>query len=273
MSDILSNFSCLDELTQVIYQSIFKFAVLSTVSDDKWNIYIGLSGPQGRWWRGFWAEEDIHRIFVCLLHMQGSKSSDKLLESFAEKLAEAFIQGEMCISDWDPEKGAKIKFTLGPTSKKPIHVLLLEMSPEDAAAHATKVFIEIALQAQSRKCRLYPSSTDYQTLPGTTSSNLQGSHKSVPSDRQELELQLRTNAEAENEAGTSSVARKEFVDIKTAQEEIKSLKSQLKNVKRIGSPAEKPTAPAARSHKGASLANPNKKARKYQAIEFESDDE
>lgn len=33
-------------------------------------------------------------------------------------------------------------------------------------------------------------------------------------------------------------------------------------------------APAAvRPHKGASLANPNKKARKYQAIEFTSDDE
>lgn len=30
---------------------------------------------------------------------------------------------------------------------------------------------------------------------------------------------------------------------------------------------------AARPHKGASLANPNKKVRKYQAIEFASDDE
>ena len=30
---------------------------------------------------------------------------------------------------------------------------------------------------------------------------------------------------------------------------------------------------AARPHKGASLANPNKKARKYQAIEFASDDD
>ena len=30
---------------------------------------------------------------------------------------------------------------------------------------------------------------------------------------------------------------------------------------------------AARPHKGASLANPNKKARKYQAVEFASDDE
>jgi hypothetical protein len=33
------------------------------------------------------------------------------------------------------------------------------------------------------------------------------------------------------------------------------------------------TAPTVRHPKGASLANPNKKARKYQAIEFESDGE
>lgn len=76
-----------------------------------------------------------------------------------------------------------------------------------------------------------------------------------------------------------------------AQEEIKSLKAQLdkqKNLKRMVSPPEsKPqinlcpmisksaeeTAPPARHPKGASLANPNKKARKYQAIEFESDEE
>lgn len=67
MSEILANFGCLDELTQVIYQGIYKFVVLSTVSDDKWNIYVGLSGSEGRWWRGCWTEKDIHRLFVCIL--------------------------------------------------------------------------------------------------------------------------------------------------------------------------------------------------------------
>lgn len=43
------------------------------------------------------------------LNLQGSKTSDKLLESFAEKLAEVFIQGELCISDWSSEKGTEIK--------------------------------------------------------------------------------------------------------------------------------------------------------------------
>ena len=80
-------------------------------------------------------------------------------------------------------------------------------------------------------------------------------------------------------------------DVKAAKEEIKALKSQLKDVKRTGTPAQRTyfsqivlqcsnnvtlvtePAPVVRPHKGASLANPNKKARKYQAIEFESDDE
>jgi len=51
------------------------------------------------------------------LTLQGSKTSGNLLESFAEKLAAVFVQGELCISDWSPEKGAEIKvcqFTKGP---------------------------------------------------------------------------------------------------------------------------------------------------------------
>jgi len=64
MSDILSNFNCLDELTQVIYQGIYKFVVLSNVSNEEWSIHVGLAGREGRWWRGCWKEDDIHHFFV-----------------------------------------------------------------------------------------------------------------------------------------------------------------------------------------------------------------
>jgi hypothetical protein len=43
--------------------------------------------------------------------IQGTKPSDKLLETFAEKLAETFVQGELYIGDWSTEKGAEIKVT------------------------------------------------------------------------------------------------------------------------------------------------------------------
>ena len=98
----------------------------------------------------------------------------------------------------------------------------------------------------------------------------------------------------EQEASTSSYKNTKPIhtlaaesDVKAANEEIKALKSQLKDVKRAESPAQSIhiswivsqcenkftplTEPVTRPHKGASLANPNKKARKYQAIEFESD--
>ncbi|KAH0589191.1 hypothetical protein J132_10943 [Termitomyces sp. J132] len=147
-SDVLANFICLDELTQVIYQGVYRFVVLSTVS-DQWTIHLGLSGPEGRWWRGSWAKTDI-------LEIVGSKSSDKLLEAFAERLAETFIQGELYVGDWSTEKDAKIKLTLGPSSKKPLHISLAELTSSEAASHATDILLDIALQAQSRKCRLHP---------------------------------------------------------------------------------------------------------------------
>lgn len=43
---------------------------------------------------------------------QGSKSSDKLLQTFAEKLADTFVQGELHIGDWSTEEGAKIKVSI-----------------------------------------------------------------------------------------------------------------------------------------------------------------
>jgi hypothetical protein len=120
-ADVLACFSCLDELTQVVYQGVHRFVVLSSVS-DAWSIHLGLAGSEGRWWRGSWGERDILNIVVravpwrcsgCITLLrnscaQGSKSSDKLLEAFAEKLAETFVQGELYIGDWSVAKGAEI---------------------------------------------------------------------------------------------------------------------------------------------------------------------
>ena len=63
-SNTLAHFSCLDELVQVIYQGIYRFLVLPNVDDEKWTIHLGLSGTDGRWWRGTWLETDIFQIVV-----------------------------------------------------------------------------------------------------------------------------------------------------------------------------------------------------------------
>lgn len=37
------------------------------------------------------------------------------MESFARNLSEAFVDGQLCVGDWAPEKGAKINVTLSLT--------------------------------------------------------------------------------------------------------------------------------------------------------------
>lgn len=66
-TDILTNFSALDELIQVIYQGAQKFVVISTVNDVSWTLHLGLTGLEGRWWRGRWTEKDVRDFVVRIL--------------------------------------------------------------------------------------------------------------------------------------------------------------------------------------------------------------
>ncbi len=61
---ISTHFGCLDELTQVIYQSMYRFVVLSSVTTDEWIIYVGLADSRGRWWQGRWSQDNVNRILV-----------------------------------------------------------------------------------------------------------------------------------------------------------------------------------------------------------------
>jgi hypothetical protein len=130
--DVLSHFGELDELIQVIYQGFDRFIVVSAVNESSWTVYVALKGPGGRWWRGSWSARDITQFI-------GSKSSSQILEGFAHNLSEAFVNGELCVGDWAPDEGAKINLTLGPTSKKPVHIPLVELSAKEAASHATSM--------------------------------------------------------------------------------------------------------------------------------------
>ncbi|KAF8893911.1 hypothetical protein BD779DRAFT_1504091 [Infundibulicybe gibba] len=142
--DILANFACLDELIQVIYQSIHRFVVLSSISNTQWIIHVGLAEQEGRWWHGSWTARDI-------LEIVGSKPSDKLLETFAEKLAETIIQGDLSIQNWSPDKEPKSNST-------------------EAAAYATASFLmQIGLQARARKCRLHASANTMALTTGLSS--------------------------------------------------------------------------------------------------------
>ncbi|ESK93653.1 hypothetical protein Moror_1470 [Moniliophthora roreri MCA 2997] len=174
-----------------------------------------------------------------ILAIIGSRPSATLLEKFAQKLADSIIQGEIFVSNWDPSPGAEIKLTLAPGSKKPMHVPLTEISTAEAACFAANLFSVIALQAQSRKCQLHGTS-----IPSGASLSF-----------------VSTNA-------PSASSKSELPKVRT------TLNSKRKEPS--PSPEFEPESrghPASRPMKGASLANPNKKARKYQAIEFGSDED
>lgn len=65
-ADIIGNFSPLDELIQLIYQSIYQFVVMSSVTYDKWTVHVGMVGDAGRWWRGVWEEKDVVGVVVSV---------------------------------------------------------------------------------------------------------------------------------------------------------------------------------------------------------------
>ena len=122
-SDVISHFSPLDELIQVVYQGSARFVILSSVDDASWTVHVGLTGEEGRWWRGRWTDKDVKKQFVSLLVMnisietlnllwplnKGSGVSSFLLESAVEKLADAFVKGQLTIGDWSSAKGAEIQ--------------------------------------------------------------------------------------------------------------------------------------------------------------------
>ncbi|KAI0645481.1 hypothetical protein C8Q79DRAFT_910074 [Trametes meyenii] len=274
-SDAISHFTPLDELIQVIYQGSARFVIISSVDDTSWNIHAGHAGDEGRWWCGRWTDKDVRDAV-------GARVSGFLLDSFVEKLADTFVKGEISIGDWSSAAGAPIKLLLGSQAKTPITVPLAELPPREAAAYATKVFVEIALQAQSRKCSLHPTSYDspaaLQTLAGyRTHGRRSPEHLNTqpysPSKTKGKGRALETNPESHNRSKRKA---------SPAEDDIQALKAELDNIKHQNHaimttpgkllPVNKPKAAASRI-KGMSLANPTKKARKYKPIEFASDDD
>ncbi|KAI6044663.1 hypothetical protein EDC04DRAFT_2561287 [Pisolithus marmoratus] len=253
MTDVLSRFGRLDELIQIIYQGFDRFVVLSQVNESAWTIHLALKGPGGRWWRGTRSAQDI-------LGIVGTGSTPQVLDTFAETLSETIVNGELAIDDWSPEKGTKIKLTLGPTSKNPVRVPLVELSSTEAAAYATALLSEIALQAQPRRCRLNPPIFSATTPRLPPSVRAPSPH--IILDKKDVQDVPSLPAEA--------LRKIQILEAELVQAKAQKAKSKSPPV---NSGTSEQSAVVAQAPKGASLANPHKKARKYQALEFASDEE
>jgi hypothetical protein len=110
---------------------------------------------------------------------------------------------------------------LGSTERTPVHIPLVELSPEEAASQATNIFWDIALVAQSRKCRLHGSS--YTPLPLPPLSIREASAAKKPTH---------TSSHSKEERKSTPVISSD----KKAQEEIKTLKAELAHEKKRSAP-------------------------------------
>jgi len=259
----------LDELIQLIYQGPNKFVLLSAVDSVHWTVHLGLTGLEGRWWKGTWSEKDIFKF------LGNSSVSNKLVETFADRLADNIVRGELFIGNWSLEEDAEITLTLNPSAKSPVHISLNQLDPVEAAAYACTIFAEIAGQAQkTRRCHLYQSATQTpNSQPQSPSTTHQSAHHPIPSSSK---LPPSTSKpKARKHIHEPSAHERE------ADEKIKELQAELAHAQQEAKrkAADQPenylasrakgAAPAMKPAKGASLANPNKKARRYQAMEFE----
>ncbi|KAK0212579.1 hypothetical protein DFS33DRAFT_44115 [Desarmillaria ectypa] len=239
---LFANFSCLDELIQVVYQDVNRFIVLSNVSSSEWKIHLGLT-DEGRWWHGRWQEADVTKLV-------GSNPSDFLLETFAEKLANCILKGDQYITNFD--EGKDISFTLAPASKKPMNISLEEMDSEESAIYTCRVLLDVALQAQKRKCHLHPDGLDFISAqspdPSSSTTRTPSKPKPVPSPASRKEEEV-----SEPKAGSSNDKKRKEAEL-------------------VKPESKKAFSPRPLKLKGASLANPTRKARWYQPAEFASDD-
>jgi len=258
-------FSALDELIQIIYQGSAKFVLMSRVNYASWTVHLGLSGVEGRWWRGKWADEDVEAI-------TGSGPTEDMLEAFGERLAKTIVTTDLVIGNWNPEKGTKINLTLGLSSKKPMTMDLSELSPSDAAAFATKEFLSIALEAQSRKCRLNPPTFGLPPPePSPRPTKVSAPNKDNGGNESSSEYSVKPVpmpvSGTRHGISESLKAKQDFSEQTLAKRPHASLSSEPGPVSK--QPAKKNTPqPMARG-----LSIPNKRARKLKAMEFESDDE
>ncbi|KIY54015.1 hypothetical protein FISHEDRAFT_54814 [Fistulina hepatica ATCC 64428] len=255
---LLSSFSCLDDIIQIIHQGSNSFVVASSVSiqdsDSAWNVHLGLKG-YGRWWKGSWTEEDVQKL------LGGKHRSPQELDGFARRLRQTIVRGDLDVTAWDENNADDMKhsrldfksanrgtyqLTLGPNAKRPLHVLLTELKRSEALAYTTNFILAIAAHASRLyDCQLYP---------------LSGAAPTIIADLLLLDVGMPISNQGDFSEDPSQVAK---------ERRWSGDSSVVHGMPDAGSSR---SASPASGHptraKGVSLANPSKKARRYQPLSF-----
>nr|GAT57774.1 predicted protein [Mycena chlorophos] len=243
-STVMANFApALNDLIQAMYQEPNVFVAISEVDIvmDRWQLRVVQVGgrEKGKWWKGGWDGAYVQELL--------RSSSDTLVRGLAESIAKHISEGEMFVFN----EGERL--IIGPLATaplKPRHIDLEQMSAADASEYAADKFLNIALQAQTRQSRLNSSAAP-SSVPSSSKSR---SAKAIP-------------APADTEIPDAAPA-----DRKPQQKE-KEKEEKVVPKKRKASEDAPARGSVAVRRAGASVINPQRQARKVQAIEFESDDD
>ncbi|KIY71112.1 hypothetical protein CYLTODRAFT_487482 [Cylindrobasidium torrendii FP15055 ss-10] len=239
----ISVFSSLDKLIQVVYQQVYRFVIISEIVDDcRWTVYVGET-DDGRWWKASWEQDDVERV-ARVTHLSDTR--------LAENLAECITKGEMCMENFeiDDEGDASLHFGKANGSKERITMRLKGLSPTEAMQYTTRTLVDIGLNAQRRRCQLFPSESSAPDLDLPP----------LPTPKPQASSEARVKPTPPPQSQPPAKKRKEVPPPAAGPSKVSTTK-----------PASSTKAP--QRLKGSSLANPAKKARKYQALEFGSDDE
>ncbi|KAH8997719.1 hypothetical protein EDB86DRAFT_2828806 [Lactarius hatsudake] len=271
----------------------FEFILLTNLKPDAWFVHVG--HPDGRWWNGAWHAADVESLAK-------SDMSPARVAVFAQRVANTIVEREIAITHENDFRDMKVPpyfksgllLVLGTRSKKPLRIPLDALDPQAASRFAFECFARVAQDAQTHGCHILR----------THSGHTQDAHPDAESQHASPLKRKRTHQSSESSRASSPPPPRKAHQVqppaeRAAQAQVQELKAELAKaradaaaavalaaereppglggtVDRLFSsrtPSPSSAAPAVQRRPGASLANPNKAARRVTAVEFASDDE
>ncbi|TFL04798.1 hypothetical protein BDV98DRAFT_654271 [Pterulicium gracile] len=290
---MFSSFFPLDELFQIIYQGFYKFVLSTKTKHDAWAVHVAMIDDDATiFWYGSWDADTVAKQTG-----QDQPSSD-LLDALVRTLEQAIVSGELAVnsdSQFLDKDEKHIRLVLGASSPNAPQMTLTRMAASDALTFAGEMMINLAMQAQSK--RFTPQSSETylrdsaaplkRSTVGASGSSHRSSRDGSKSTVDTKEEQPRTKKVSASSTSSHRSLEKGKTKSSTVPEsptkaksssssrQVQKQESSARKRSPSSSPpptkvSKKPKAIAA-PPKGASLANPSQRARKYKPLEFGSD--
>jgi len=259
----------------------FDFVLLTSLKPDAWFVHVG--HPDGRWWNGAWHTADVESLANGECELSPAR-----VTVFAQRVANTIVDREIAIAHEDDF--GNMKLILGTRSKKPLRIPLSALDPQAASRFAFECFARVAQDVQTHGCHLLRTHPDPHTdaepqhvAPLKRRRTHQPSETSRPASPSPPHKARQTKKQAPTAAERTAQAQLQEVKAELAKARAETAAAVALAAEReppgLGGSVDRlfssssAAAPAVQRRPGASLANPNKAARRVTAVEFASDDE